>query len=135
MRNKQYIENSLRQALEQKNMAWTEKILIEPPKDSGFGDLASNVALVLAGQIKTNPRQLAEELKQELLVHAREIEKIDVAGPGFLNFTFKKSWLQQVASLVLQEADRYGQLTTGQLCRSEERRVGKECRSRWSPYH
>ena len=112
MRNKQYIENSLRQALEQKNMAWTEKILIEPPKDSGFGDLASNVALVLAGQIKTNPRQLAEELKQELLIHAREIEKIDVAGPGFLNFTFKKSWLQQVASLVLQEADKYGQLTT-----------------------
>ncbi len=114
MRNKQYIKNVLCQVLEQKNMTWTEKILIEPPKDSTFGDLASNVALLLAGQMKINPRQLAEEIKKELLAHAGEIEKIEVAGPGFLNFTFKKSWLQEIVSIVLQEADTYGKLTTGQ---------------------
>ncbi len=114
MRNRLCIEKALRQVLEQKDIAWTEKILIEPPKDSGFGDLTSNAALVLAGQMKTNPRQLAEELKEELLAHAQEIEKIEVAGPGFLNFIFQKSWLQQIVSIVLKEADEYGRLTTGQ---------------------
>ena len=112
MRNKLYIKNLLCKVLTQKKLEWTDKIIIEPPKEAAFGDLASNVALVLAKQIKTSPRKLAEELQAELAT--AELEKIEVAGPGFLNFTFQKSWLQQIVPLILQNGTDYGRLTIGQ---------------------
>lgn len=111
MRNKLYIKNLLCKVLARKKLEWTDKIVIEPPKEAAFGDLASNVALVLAGQIKTNPRKLAEELQAELAT--AELEKIEVAGPGFLNFTFQKSWLQEIVPLILQSGTDYGSLTIG----------------------
>src|SRR2546430_3527099 len=55
------------------------------------------------------------------------VESAEIAGPGFINFRLRKSTQLAVITDILAQGERYG--------RSEERRVGKECRSRWSPYH
>ena len=60
----------------------------EAPRDATHGDVAVNAALVLAKAAKMKPRDIADALKAKLAL-APDVEKIDVAGPGFLNITFK----------------------------------------------
>ena len=67
----------------------TSSIAIETPKDGAFGDLSSNVAMVLSKQSKRNPRELAKYFVDQL-ANDTSIETVEVAGPGFLNFKLKK---------------------------------------------
>ena len=65
------------------------EISIQDNKEKEYGDLASNVALVLAKPLKRNPREIAEEIKIKFITD-KEIVKVDVAGPGFINFFLSK---------------------------------------------
>lgn len=60
------------------------KCVVEPPRDSAHGDMATNAALVLAKPLKANPRALAEQLGK-VLERLDEVVSAEVAGPGFLN--------------------------------------------------
>jgi arginyl-tRNA synthetase len=67
------------------------RFVVEPPRDASHGDLASNVAMVLAKEGKphfANPRQLASEIAG-LLAEDADVETAEVAGPGFLNIRLK----------------------------------------------
>ena len=78
----------------------TEEISVEHPTDLQFGDYSSNVALNLSNELKVNPRQLAEEIKKELELSLNKtdlIDKIEVAGAGFVNFYLKKEYLLKAA--------------------------------------
>lgn len=69
-----------------------EAVEITPPKDEGFGDLSTPVAMVLTKLLKKPPRKIAEDIVSA--IGARDFfEKIDIAGPGFINFTFTRSFL------------------------------------------
>ena len=85
---------------------------LERPKASAHGDWSSNLALILAKSCKMPPRQLAEALVAALPAH-EAIEKIDIAGVGFLNFFLKKSALSQVVVDILQHPEQFGQLSLG----------------------
>ena len=65
------------------------EISIQDNKEKQYGDLASNVALVLAKPLKRNPKEIAEEIKGKFITD-KEIVKVDVAGPGFINFFLSK---------------------------------------------
>ena len=65
------------------------EISIQDNKEKEYGDLASNIALVLAKPLKRNPQQIAEEIKGKFITD-KEIVKVDVAGPGFINFFLSK---------------------------------------------
>ena len=65
------------------------EISIQDNKENQYGDLASNVALVLAKPLKRNPKEIAEEIKGKFITD-KEIVKVDVAGPGFINFFLSK---------------------------------------------
>ena len=65
------------------------EISIQDNKENQYGDLASNVALVLAKPLKRNPKEIAEEIKGKFTTN-NEIVKVDVAGPGFINFFLSK---------------------------------------------
>ncbi len=60
------------------------RVVVEPPRDPSHGDLATNAALVLAKDAKTNPKALGEALAVELRKDPRVVEA-SVAGPGFIN--------------------------------------------------
>ncbi len=62
------------------------------PGDAAYGDLTTNVALQLAAEDKSNPRETAQELAEKLEL-PEEISKVEVAGPGFINFTYSDGYL------------------------------------------
>lgn len=87
-------------------------IEVEFPRDPTHGDLASNAAMVLAKPARMKPRDIAEALKAKLL-DAAIIDEIEVAGPGFLNLTFKPSFWQQVVREVDKQGEQYGRAAPG----------------------
>ena len=67
-----------------------KKITVETPKQKVFGDISFNAPLILASSLKKQPMQLANEIKELIQAANNDFEKIEVAKPGFINFTFKK---------------------------------------------
>jgi len=83
--------------------------VIEVPRDEGHGDFASNVAMLMAKQARMAPRKIAEIISEQIDKNQMpELEKIEVAGAGFINFFLNQSWLYQLPELVLEMGDRYG---------------------------
>lgn len=88
-------------------------IKLDRTKDSSHGDFASNLAMMLAKPCRLPPRQIAEMLISALPQHA-DVERVEIAGPGFINFFMKKDALSQVLKAVLQQGKDYGQSDLGQ---------------------
>jgi arginyl-tRNA synthetase (EC 6.1.1.19) len=107
MRAKIHLENGLREVLAAKGWEWPDKGVIEPPKDKKFGDMSVNLAMMLAKQAGKPPRAIAEELAAAMADDAR-IARIDIAGPGFLNFTFAPSFWHETVAMVRDAGDAYG---------------------------
>lgn len=97
---RQEIEKLIRAALKDLDIAVTD-VVLEYPADISFGDFATNVALVAAKQAKKNPRECAERIRAALLSEKPDfLEKIEVAGPGFINFFLSKEFFADfVASI------------------------------------
>ena len=90
------------------------KINIDATKDKSHGDFASNIALVLAKQAKMPPRKLAELIIDKLLQSKHEsIEKIDIAGPGFINFFVSGASNFSAIPSILTQQSEYGRSKIG----------------------
>ncbi len=85
-----------------------EKIEVSPPKDPSHGDAATNVALALAKPLKKNPREIAQSLVDALELPAEFVAKIEIAGPGFINFRFAPQWYDASLRAVVREGEAYG---------------------------
>lgn len=83
-------------------------IVIEHSRDAAHGDYSTNVAMRSCRLFGMKPRDLAEKLIPEMKSDA--IDKIEIAGPGFINFFLKKDALQSVIEKVLEQGDSYGRL-------------------------
>lgn len=98
-----------------------EKIPSEPlpafqvtvPADTAHGDFSANVALVSAKALKTNPRALAQQIADEAVLAGTGFDKIEVAGPGFLNFFLGGSWFSGVIKNTLELGADYGKTDIG----------------------
>jgi arginyl-tRNA synthetase len=88
------------------------RVVVEPPRDPTHGDMATNAAMVLAKEAKAKPRDLAEQIASRLRADAL-IDKVDVAGPGFINLTLKPSAWAEALHTVLREGSEYGRLGGG----------------------
>lgn len=114
MRARQHLQLLLRNVLSEEGLPWPDKAVVEPPKDKRFGDLTTNVAMVLAKEVGTNPRELAARLARTLTDRDPELASAEVAGPGFLNFAFTPEfWLRTVPE-ILSKQDRFGAVDIGQ---------------------
>jgi arginyl-tRNA synthetase len=88
------------------------RVVVEPTRDAKHGDIATNAAMVLAKPAGTNPRQLADRLR-ERLAGLPEVTKAEVAGPGFLNLTLAPDfWRTQLKDL-LDAGPAYGDSRIG----------------------
>ncbi len=81
---------------------------IEVPKDKGNGDYAINLAMMLARAAKSAPRAIAENIVANLKADELGATKIEVAGPGFINFYLDKSYLYNVIAEIEEEKEAYG---------------------------
>lgn len=88
-------------------------IQVEHTRDSNHGDFASNIAMANAKVFRSNPRKLAEEIISQIPTHEM-IEKIDVAGPGFINFYVKSDSISQIIPRILTAGDQFGHSDVGQ---------------------
>ncbi|MNW43881.1 Arginine--tRNA ligase [compost metagenome] len=88
-------------------------IVLEVPKDKAHGDFATNAAMQLSRIAKKNPRQIAEEILGKLDHGQAGIEKAEIAGPGFINFTLSKSYLYPILLQVYREGENYGRTGLG----------------------
>ena len=85
-----------------------EQIVIEIPKDKAHGDYSSNIAMQLTKLLRRNPREIAQGIIDSIDFNAGNIEKVEIAGPGFINFFLKKDAMTSIISEVIFEQDHYG---------------------------
>lgn len=85
---------------------------LEVPKNKEHGDFACNIAMVLAKQLKTAPRKIAEEIAAHI-DKSGIIEKVEVAGAGFINFYLDPSWLYETMRAIEEQGSDYGKITLG----------------------
>ncbi|ADI00685.1 arginine--tRNA ligase [Salisediminibacterium selenitireducens] len=113
---KDQLKTELVQAVVEAGLAKEEEIpevVIETPKDKSHGDYASNLAMQLARVAKKAPKQIAEDIQANLDLEAASVETVEIAGPGFLNFTMKKDYLADVVKAVLAKQDDFGSTDVG----------------------
>jgi arginyl-tRNA synthetase len=89
------------------------EVSLERPRQAGHGDFACSLALQLAKRLQRAPRQVAEEIVAGLAASTL-IDKIEIAGPGFINITLKPLAWQQLANQVLAAGDSFGRGQVGQ---------------------
>src|SRR6202035_889790 len=83
------------------------RVVVEPPRDTSHGDMATNAAMVLAREAKLKPRDLAEAIAARLRADEM-IASVDIAGPGFINLTLQPSAWAEALRTVLRQGEDYG---------------------------
>lgn len=111
MNIKDIIKEAIEESLNKIGIANID-IFLETPSDKNNGDYATNVAMQIASTLKQNPREIANKIK-EAIKEDTYIEKIEIAGPGFLNFFIKKNNLFRLIEDVIEQGDSYGKSTIG----------------------
>ncbi|MER2038967.1 MAG: arginine--tRNA ligase [Solibacillus sp.] len=112
----QSIKDALKAAIDKAGLveAGTEiNIHLETPKDKANGDFATNVAMQLTKLAKKPPRAIAEAILENLETAGTDIEKIDIAGPGFMNITVRKDFLAGVVKAAFEQGQNYGRSNAG----------------------
>ena len=90
------------------------KATVEIPKDTAHGDYASSFAMAGAKALHMAPRQIAQIIVDNLELEGSFFQKVEIAGPGFLNFTLGPKWYKEVLSAVETEGKNYGSGDEGQ---------------------
>ena len=98
------------------------RLPIEHTKDNSHGDFASNIALALAKPAKSSPRALAEKIVAAL-PPSHHIAKVEIAGPGFINFFLAAGAQTAVVNDILDAAEKFGRSGVG---------AARQCRTRAS---
>jgi len=91
-------------------------VVLERPRDPSHGDIACNIAMQLAKQLKMNPRELAQKIVATVLANPAGkalVESADIAGPGFINLRVAASAKQAVVKAILSQGASYGRGTGG----------------------
>ncbi|MBR3417967.1 MAG: arginine--tRNA ligase [Oscillospiraceae bacterium] len=86
---------------------------IEIPTDRAHGDFAANVAMVSAKALHMAPRKIAEAIKGALVLEGSSFDKVEIAGPGFMNFCLAQKWYSGVVKNITKEGADYGRSETG----------------------
>lgn len=92
--------------------ALQELVKLEVPKDKSHGDFACNIAMVLAKPLRCAPRKIADAIVGAIADSA-DVEKIEVAGAGFINFYFTPNWLYQTMDAIEKMGADYGRIDLG----------------------
>lgn len=85
------------------------EIKIETPKDPANGDYSSNIAMVLTKLARKNPREIANQIVENLDTNKANVKKVDIAGPGFINFYLDQQYLTEIIKTALTKGETFGQ--------------------------
>jgi arginyl-tRNA synthetase len=94
------------------------EITVEHPQNVTYGDFACSFPLKLARTARVDPLDIAEKVAR-LIASAPEVDKIEVAPPGFINFTLKSDWVAQQVESILEAGEAYGNIDLGKGSRTQ----------------
>ena len=103
----------IKQTAAELGFAAIDKIEATPPRDSSHGDVATNAAMVIAAQAGQNPRAVAEQLAVKLQQYTG-VQKVEIAGPGFINLTLDVAVWQRAVLDILASGLGYGNSSLGE---------------------
>ena len=106
------IETALKSVLQAMGVE-EPRVHLERPRDPTHGDWATNVALTLAKELRRPPREIAQEIVDRLDLAEAGADRIEVAGPGFLNFHLSSGAIAGVLGRILSEDGAYGRGDVG----------------------
>lgn len=107
------VRSALSGFLQEKGLEWPAKAVVEAAKDPKHGDVATNLAMLLAKHLHRAPRDIAAELAAWIRDHTDGVENVEVAGPGFCNVTFSQVFWRRVVQQVEKEGAAFGSSTIG----------------------
>ncbi|UTH02267.1 arginine--tRNA ligase [Macrococcoides canis] len=108
-KQKETLIEEIKQAiLKAELVAEVPEIKIENPKDTKNGDYATNIAMVLTKLAKRNPREIAQAIVDNIDVQKADVSKIDIAGPGFINFYMDNGYLTEIITEALTKKADFG---------------------------
>lgn len=113
---KERLKAEIKDAVVKAGLATEEQIpevVLELPKDKAHGDYATNMAMQLARVAKKAPRMIADDIVANFDKSKASIEKIEIAGPGFINFYMNNSYLTDLVPAILTAGDAYGETNVG----------------------
>lgn len=105
---KKYLEDIFTKAAEKLSYLNEVDKIFTVPNQLNHGDYSTNVALLLSKRLKKSPKEIANEIVSNLEIDNSIVEKIDIAGPGFINFYFSPSFVPNILSQILQENENFG---------------------------
>ncbi|WP_449538102.1 arginine--tRNA ligase [Ferdinandcohnia sp. Marseille-Q9671] len=113
---KERLKTEIKESVLKAGLASEEQIpevILELPKEKAHGDYATNMAMQLARVAKKAPRMIAEDIVANFDKSKASIEKIEIAGPGFINFYMNNTYLTDLVPAILEAGDKYGETTVG----------------------
>ena len=110
---KKYLSKKVGAALRSLSYEGLAKLTFEKPKDETHGDMTTNVAMLLAKSAKKNPRAVAQEIVGKLDVDPIYVSKVEIAGPGFINFRFTEDFFTAQIDSILQHPATFGRTDIG----------------------
>ena len=87
---------------------------IETPADRSHGDLAANAAMVSARAFHAAPRKIAEIITNNMDLSSTQLERVEIAGPGFMNFFYSREFYASVLDEIAAEGENYGRSDFGE---------------------
>ncbi|MCM3540352.1 arginine--tRNA ligase [Priestia endophytica] len=111
------LKAEVKQAVLKAGLATEEQlpdVVLETPKDKTHGDYATNMAMQLARVARKAPRAIAEDIVANFDKTKASIEKLEIAGPGFINFYMNNSYLTDLIPVVMKAGDAYGETNVGE---------------------
>src|SRR3989339_144088 len=88
-------------------------IIFEYPKNPSHGDLSTNIAMQLAGKLKKQPRQIAQEIINTIEYDKDLIEKLEIAGAGFINIKLSKTFYTLALKTIFGIGESFGKSDKG----------------------
>ncbi len=99
---KEKVKEAVRELFKFENEEPFERASFEKPKKKEFGDFSTNIAFLLSRELKKNPFEVAKEISEKLS-QSPQFEKVEVAGGGFINFTFSQGFYEELLKEIVEK--------------------------------
>src|SRR5258707_2566932 len=116
---KTYLKEKVETGLRTLGLADLAVPTFEQPRAAEHGDLTTNIAMVLAKRAATPPRQLAQRILNSLEIDSTLVDRVEIAGPGFLNFHFTDKFYQHQLGEILRHGKNFGKSSAGNVKKTQ----------------
>lgn len=112
---KEILSGSIEKNIRQGNFQIKDipKIILLTPKNKSHGDLSTNIAMQLSRELKSKPLDIANFIINSLDIQGTIVDKVKIAGPGFINFWLSENWLYKVIDEIREQGEDFGKVNLG----------------------